>query len=329
MSTVITNGYKIYATSLDEAIKILKTNSKEVKDFLVEKSALRFIKMATLFHDINVLKNTIIPDLTYEEKDFVLESFDRSSLSEAFMKDTDNKEYSLFYEEDENYECKCFIYPEKLKSKKGGFYLFNAVQARRGSSEEMEVAFKDIPQIEEYNYWDNTDRPENITQAQWNKRYNDWEIVSLSKTGYYAQDGLGLCLGATPIRNPFIRKDLDKYVAKFIEKSPIEKRLLSLINSHLINLIFQEEIEKLSEDEKKSRVNSLVMNIMRKVQKNEISEEKLAFKNQSLEEALSVIEEINPEILKMNLSSLIEKTKLQFELNKKTIENKPRIKSKI
>ena len=329
MSTVITNGYKVYATSLDEAIKILKTNSKEVKDFLVEKSALRFIKMATLFHDINVLKNTVIPDFTYEEKDFVLEKFDRSSLSEAFMKDTDNKEYSLFYEEDENYECKCFIYPEKLKSKKGGFYLFNAIQPRRGSSEEMEIAFKNIPQIEEYNYWNNTDRPENITQAQWNKRYNDWEIVSLSKTGYYDQDGLGLCLGATPIRNPFIKNNLDKYVPKFLENNPIEKRLSSLINNHLIEVIFQEEVEKLPEEDKKSRINSLVMSIMRKVQKNEISEEKLAFKNQSLEDALNVIEEISPEILMMNLSSVIEKSKLQFELNKKTIENKSKVKSKI
>lgn len=329
MSTVIYNGYKVYATSLDEAIKLLKTNSEAVKEFLDEKSALRFIKMATLFHDINLLKNVVVPELVYEEKDFILENFGRNSLSEAFSKDFDNKEDSLFYEEDENYESVCFIYPEKLKSKKGGFYLFNAIEPRRGSSEEMEIAFKNIPQIEEYNYWNNTDRPENITKSQWDRRYHNWKIVSLSKTGYYAQDGLRLCLASSPIRLPHIKNDLDKYVSRFIEKNPLEKRLTTIINHHLVNAILIEEFEKLSKEEQVSRINSLTMNIMRQVHDNKISEEYLELKNKWLDEALSLIEEITPESLQINLSSLIEKSKLQLELNKKAIESSKKIKVKI
>lgn len=50
---------------------------------------------------------------------------------------------------------------------------------------DMVVEFLKLPGVEEYGYWNNTDRPEKLTAAQWNRRAKTWDELI---PGYFVAD---------------------------------------------------------------------------------------------------------------------------------------------
>lgn len=50
-------------------------------------------------------------------------------------------------------------------------------------------AFNALPGVREYGYWDNTDKPEDVTDMEWSQRYKDWE-EALPGIGILREHGL-------------------------------------------------------------------------------------------------------------------------------------------
>ncbi len=56
-----------------------------------------------------------------------------------------------------------------------------------GLGDKMRQALIDAKVVSEYGYWDNTDRPDYVTQMEWNKRKKAWDLLDIPRT-----DGLTL-----------------------------------------------------------------------------------------------------------------------------------------
>lgn len=48
------------------------------------------------------------------------------------------------------------------------------------ATHELEEAFAALPGVQEYGYWNNTDRPDDVTKAQWDARKAFWDVVTPS-----------------------------------------------------------------------------------------------------------------------------------------------------
>ena len=64
-----------------------------------------------------------------------------------------------------------------------GFFLYEpdhkefllAIPFGRGSAHYKRAL--EVPGVSEWGYWDNTDRPDELTEQQWEQRRNDWQVV--------------------------------------------------------------------------------------------------------------------------------------------------------
>jgi hypothetical protein len=59
------------------------------------------------------------------------------------------------------------------------------------NNQDMINIFKSQKEVEEYGYWDNTDKPENISDHEWVKRRKDWELA-LGGNGWSTPSESGL-----------------------------------------------------------------------------------------------------------------------------------------
>lgn len=55
------------------------------------------------------------------------------------------------------------------------------------------AAFSTIEGVSDYDYWDNVDQPDGVTDAEWKQREDHWDIA-LGTTDIPAQEGFGITL---------------------------------------------------------------------------------------------------------------------------------------
>jgi hypothetical protein len=169
MSIKIYNGYKLNTSCLNTIFDTLFTCKEEIKKIATEQYLKDLSYIATTFIDLKAL------GLSHEKffsKDFQVP--DRLSYPHMIaynimmegIKKENNDPYSLptpFT----RYTANVSIFPSVSKNKTLAIFY-------RGEPI-YEECWQKQPLVEEYGYWNNSDRPDNVSSRQWKKRYEDWE----------------------------------------------------------------------------------------------------------------------------------------------------------
>jgi hypothetical protein len=86
-------------------------------------------------------------------------------------------------------------------------------------------AFEDHPLITPYPYWDNTDKPDEIPEAEWDKRAKDWDRI----IGY---EPAATCMFSIEVFGKYQTTDMALPNTETLQKMfPIENRIKALLNA--------------------------------------------------------------------------------------------------
>lgn len=151
MSTKIFNGYRIKASNLTEVVELINSRKKLVADLYSAKC----LEEATT-NSINVLVHYLLEGKSSKE-----------SASSILNKAVDKSETERLPE--------MVLYPQKVRK----HFLLLAYNI------DMD---KSYPEAQEHNYWNNTDKPDDMPSRVWRERSKDWDKVMPSYTP--AIDGL-------------------------------------------------------------------------------------------------------------------------------------------
>lgn len=244
MSTKIYNGYKINAQSLDEAIEKLYA-LKEKAEKAVEQQAMQDIltKAMVLYEEhcfLCIGKDT--EKLAKREKEMSRNALFHASSKdlEKIMNDSDaDKEISL----------NLILYPHKFTENKQSFYLFQ--EYTMGCTTLRDWIKDNLSGVEEYMYFNNTDRPDEISEQEWDQRSENWNKVTTGKNkiGIPKIDGLGLFLAEEKLPYYFRPKDHETEVqdimVKLNDKLTMEKRVREYLRNFVVNFMLAEEVMRL------------------------------------------------------------------------------------
>jgi hypothetical protein len=159
MSTKIYNGYKIQANSLDEAIQRIFEKKSTITDAIHETIHEELINTAIAnYYDFYM-------NLILEIKEMKEMKEDSSSISKLIEND---REVVI--------DCSLLLFPTKKIIDQKSHYLMMLFANNYENIFKEKNIFKEL-KITEYNYWNNTDCPENITYEEWEKRRLDWDNV--------------------------------------------------------------------------------------------------------------------------------------------------------
>lgn len=216
MSTKIYNGYRVYASSLDEAINELKKPKKIISSLIIEEAFVELLKDSKVLLDNEILKHTLFS--SENEKPEEDENNLGSPLGIIY-----NRNLDALNSNDENIEVTNVIYPESLIDEMGRtYYLFTHYALEKFSK----IYFENLKNVQEYGYWNNTDAPEGMSDFQWNTRSDDWDKVLLNEGGIPAEVGLTQVVARTSKKYlHHDRKIFEQYLSKNKDLFSIEKRV--------------------------------------------------------------------------------------------------------
>lgn len=120
-----------------------------------------------------------------------------------------------------------------------------------------EKAIESLPEVTPYPYWNNTDPPEELTEAQWDERENDWNLalntgcISIpSMCGFTVTCVLENLILVDPANVISRIPDHKKRVERLARGSVMEKYCASLVNSENIVSVGLETAEYLKKEGK-------------------------------------------------------------------------------
>lgn len=129
-----------------------------------------------------------------------------------------------------DFNCELVIYPI------GGKLLMQLFAERKEYREALEA----FPEVTPYPYWNNTDRPDDISERQWDKRCEDWN-KALGETGIPSLQGFGVKC----VLNRFLPDNMEKV----LENMPSYERR---VNHHASNFIIKGYYNKHHKSDDKS-----------------------------------------------------------------------------
>lgn len=153
MSTKLYDGLRIKNTTEEEVIEKLENLKplfqNELKKAISKKISNEYFKL------VDNIFNNPKPLLPYEYAKGILESE---------MEKVKNNENSLMFQND---------FTVFIKKYKSDVYLYPFFREK----EDLDLLFKKIPELEEFGYWDNTDKPDGVSESHWKKREDIWNKV--------------------------------------------------------------------------------------------------------------------------------------------------------
>ncbi len=163
MSTKIYNGFRVKgARTLDDAFALINTkeNRQAVHDLIADKEAawlarviMRKLDKAGIYPDDPEITKAAI----YAYSDSVRE------LADEIKKAKNGDGHSLV-----NFNAEVFLYPIRSGNRR---YILGSYFMGESTLTEW---FMGLPFIEEFGYWNNTDRPDEVTERQWSRRSQLW-----------------------------------------------------------------------------------------------------------------------------------------------------------
>ena len=203
MSTKIYDGLQIKYMSMQNLNEYFKNLRKELIPIANEeylKVLARIVECFVVYAQTNVqlnspiknysvLKNNSKNEIRYQSEKVALEIMKSNKAAETIME----------YESDLDFDVKISIFPINKK----------LLALPYVSNERLKKELLSKPEIMEYGYWNNVDRPENISSAAWKRRKNNWDK---------ALPGLGI-----PSENGFLFEILDSKMHAFTFISDFKK----------------------------------------------------------------------------------------------------------
>lgn len=196
MSIRIVNGYKISTSNLDEVILQLKSVKKEMLNSIGEELTFLFIQESIELCEYLLIKNSICPNwVAKDNKDKFLKDINKdNSLREIYL----NYQNLLVYDKKNNSfkekitEVNISIYPIKFYENNMPYYLFTFHGENRYEEAYIKLLQANNVNVSEYYYWDHTDKDDNVSDDNWEKRSLNWK-QALETSAPFA-DGLVLSL---------------------------------------------------------------------------------------------------------------------------------------
>lgn len=243
MSTKIFNGFiinrEVSTYELNEMMNIIR---KEVNNTYLEIIYKDFIKFIAKILDnkycmskrkYNIFLNK---ELEVEENEIICKIFTKKVKESILSEELFNSDY--------DYSCSMTIHPLKDKILLLLFSQRNEYNKLFGEwDKEGEIYTKNkFNFIDEYNYYNNTDRPENISEKDWEAREKDWN----NAIGYNAPSEKGMIaefINKKEIPSEIFFKDLKLGIEDIYEYR------LERISKKYVNEKYSRKIEKILGDE--------------------------------------------------------------------------------
>lgn len=143
-----------------------------------------------------------------------------------------------------------FLYPMDDKCL---LYPIDASYKKNGKTHYLQTELLELPQVEDYHYQNNSDMPDDVTEEQWEKRIEDWDValeVERNPLGFLS---FGMKIeadnfSAMPIKS-FMYCDDEAEINEMIEHYLKEVDDKSIINGIKDDLIFYKEFIEIKSSE--------------------------------------------------------------------------------
>lgn len=181
MSIKIMNGYILNVRPAD-----IFSAVEEIRDkmWAAGEEELRSLAQYLIIHEYDRRHATDMDDRMSVIRDilrvFMIDEDDVYRISKTFM---ENKEFALSTVLDMHtrkcirtdirvpFDYSCYIQVHRV---------YNQILCCLYTQEDsMRKAFEQLPFVEEYSYWNNTDRPSSISEKEWNSRRDAWDKVGM------------------------------------------------------------------------------------------------------------------------------------------------------
>jgi len=220
MSTKIYNGYLIRdVETLEKLIKLLHDFRDKVSEKAKELVAITYARICAEILDNQALGKEYCDALLEKKFDSHPLSYALRCCEEHRRKiRKENRRDPLF-----DFDCEVVA----LASGKKTLAMLYTEQ------EEYVRIWREMPGVEAYEYYDNTDRPEHCTEEEWDDRGNDWELA----VGHHPPGEAGLrieCITDYTLPIPS-SKDVIKYIPER------EKRIQELAKESVIDAKLKEK----------------------------------------------------------------------------------------
>lgn len=181
MSTKIYNAFRMKANSLDEVVnKFFQEKQKITQD--IEYALIKDVLLESIvLYDKFSLEgeNLVFSQGTNEKNKLDYSKSVREILSDKYWDGKRNKDKDDRDEEDfKEVEVNMIIYPQPIEHFGEKSYLMQLY----GKDELTSIVEnKHLTQwgVQEYNYWNNTDQPDTITDYEWNIRREHWKAIDI------------------------------------------------------------------------------------------------------------------------------------------------------
>ncbi len=163
MSTKIYNGYKLPRMTLDELYAFGQDFKKRICDQFQKEVCILQAEIATEVCDLKTLGYKY--NYEFESRDEKIEG--RSlilAIVSLFMSQTKRAAESMRRDGIWDFSCNLILIPRKD-------HILALLYSQRESAA---VIFQGMEGVVDYSYWDNTDRPDELTDEEWDARRDEW-----------------------------------------------------------------------------------------------------------------------------------------------------------
>lgn len=238
MSTKLYNAHKLPIMNLEEFFSLVERVKKAIKDIQVETYNKEFSEKCLKIYDFKTLYpngNVVFNYASYQSNEGDMKI---SSIVSKMM-EIGHKKHKQMDKMDSFYFHVHFL-----------FHKNRIYAITRHLNDKMEKAFSDITKAKDFCYWNNTDRPSNVTEDEWKLREKEWNDVfgnsswdvSQSKNGIKLHCEFEICFQQYEEVNPqkqcVLNKERTKYFSteevvseEFLNKTYVEHDVFRFLTS--------------------------------------------------------------------------------------------------
>lgn len=318
MSTIV-NGYRVFANSLEEAIIELKKPKEVVKEF-INKAIFRdeLFQIISKFDQAMISK--ILPfkyhKIDYDIYEVLSENCPLHASSYSILDLTLKKLLEIDREgESSPKKMEVILFPEKFIEEDKNYYLFilsskgeTYVPEKKKYIDYGDFYLSKLKNVKSYKYWDNTDKPNNISHSLWSKRYVEWDkCLPAYNSTYKFHDDMGVSIKiadfnrAITVSNKIINKVL---INDF--RSDSAKRVEIFVDNYILDEITGGDQAK-------------IWQALKTYKKEDYSEELKKDKIYLTHELSKVLPMIDNEYINKKYNDIISETNIKYK--KEELEN--------
>lgn len=172
MSTKIYNAFKIRANSLDEVIQLFFNEKEEITKDIEDNILKGILKEMINCYDLFCISGEGVIKEDSEKNKLNLEK-DIHSIFLDKLWDRNKKDEN---KESDDLESSIILYPQSIEHFGEKSYLMQFFAENETIKLVQDTYFKKW-NIQEYDYWNNTDQPDTITDYEWELRKNHWKNI--------------------------------------------------------------------------------------------------------------------------------------------------------